>query len=75
MLRRIRIANVPVRYLPRTRHTDGKKLGLRDGWQALVFLLRRRGYSSRRPVRSTGCPVSKERLAPMPGRIAYTPSR
>jgi glycosyltransferase involved in cell wall biosynthesis len=41
MRRRSRIANVKIHYRPRT-GAEGKKLGLADGWQALVCLLRLR---------------------------------
>ena len=39
--RRARIANVPIRYEPRTA-AQGKKIGMRDGWQALAYLIRLR---------------------------------
>ena len=39
--RRSRIVNVPIRYDPRTAE-QGKKIGLRDGWQALSYLVRLR---------------------------------
>jgi hypothetical protein len=39
--RRSRIVNVPIRYDPRTTE-QGKKIGLRDGWQALSYLVRLR---------------------------------
>ena len=41
MRRRSRIVNVPIRYDPRTAE-QGKKIGLRDGWQALTYLVRLR---------------------------------
>jgi glycosyltransferase involved in cell wall biosynthesis len=39
--RRKKIINVPIRYDPRSA-AQGKKLGMRDGWHALVFLFRLR---------------------------------
>jgi len=44
--RRSRIVNVPIRYDPRTA-AQGKKIGLRDGWQALAYLVRLRFSSTR----------------------------
>ncbi len=37
--RRSRIVNIPIRYAPRTA-AQGKKIGMRDGWQALLCLIR-----------------------------------
>jgi glycosyltransferase involved in cell wall biosynthesis len=41
LMRRCRIVNVPIRYLPRT-NQQGKKMGVGDGWHAIRFLLRLR---------------------------------
>jgi len=46
--RRSRIVNVPIRYDPRTA-AQGKKIGLRDGWQALTYLIRLRFSQTRDP--------------------------
>jgi glycosyltransferase involved in cell wall biosynthesis len=41
LLHRKKIINVPIQYDPRT-VAQGKKLGMRDGWHALVYLFRLR---------------------------------
>ncbi len=46
LMRRCRIVNVPIEYLPRSIQ-QGKKMAVGDGWHAIRFLLRLRFSASR----------------------------
>jgi len=52
LMRRCRIVNVPIAYLPRTMQ-EGKKMGVADGWRAIKFLLRFR-FSRAKELAATG---------------------